>query len=135
MRALMIVAGYEAITNFKPVLLVFAGILIFSSYKLITESGEEEDEDMSENAIVQVRIGPFPNPNTVCPYKTDTSLLQLQFCSKLLPVSEAYDGDNFWTEVKVRICISQTPRSACLIDPNTDYQDCLLLVTLTGVLW
>lgn len=75
MRALMIVAGYEAITNFKPVLLVFAGILIFSSYKLITESGEEEDEDMSENAIVQ-------------------------FCSKLLPVSEAYDGDNFWTEVK-----------------------------------
>jgi len=68
MRALMIVAGYEAITNFKPVLLVFAGILIFSSYKLITESGEEEDEDMSENAIVQVRIGPFPNPNTVCPY-------------------------------------------------------------------
>lgn len=74
MRAAMIVAGYEAVTNFKPVLLVFAGILIFSSYKLITEE-EEEEEDMSENAIVK-------------------------FCSNLLPVSEEYDGDNFFTEVR-----------------------------------
>jgi TerC family integral membrane protein len=71
MRAAMIVAGYEAVTNFKPVLLVFAGVLIFSSYKLIAEE-EEEEEDMSENAIVK-------------------------FCSDLLPVSAAYDGDNFFT--------------------------------------
>jgi predicted tellurium resistance membrane protein TerC len=66
MRALMIVAGYEAVTNFKPILLVFAGVLIFSSYKLLAED-EEEEEDMSENAIVK-------------------------FCSGLLPVSEKYDG-------------------------------------------
>lgn len=72
MRAAMIVAGYEAVTNFKPVLLVFAGVLIFSSYKLITEEGEEEEEDMSENAIVK-------------------------FCSGLLPVSKDFDGDNFFT--------------------------------------
>ena len=71
MRAAMIVAGYEAVTNFKPVLLVFAGVLIFSSYKLIAEE-EEEEEDMSENAIVK-------------------------FCSGLLPVSKDYDGDNFFT--------------------------------------
>ena len=71
MRAAMIVAGYEAVTNFKPVLLVFAGVLIFSSYKLIAEE-EEEEEDMSDNAIVK-------------------------FCSDLLPVSAAYDGDNFFT--------------------------------------
>ena len=71
MRAAMIVAGYEAVTNFKPVLLVFAGVLIFSSYKLITEE-EEEEEDMSENAIVK-------------------------FCSGLLPVSKDFDGDNFFT--------------------------------------
>ena len=71
MRAAMIVAGYEAVTNFKPVLLIFAGVLIFSSYKLIAEE-EEEEEDMSENAIVK-------------------------FCSGLLPVSKDFDGDNFFT--------------------------------------
>lgn len=72
MRAAMIVAGYEAVTNFKPILLVFAGVLIFSSYKLIAEGEEEEEEDMSENAIVK-------------------------FCSGLLPVSKEYDGENFFT--------------------------------------
>jgi len=72
MRAAMIIAGYEAVTNFKPILLVFAGVLIFSSYKLIAEGDEEEEEDMSENAIVK-------------------------FCSGLLPVSTEYDGDNFFT--------------------------------------
>ena len=72
MRAAMIIAGYEAVTNFKPILLVFAGVLIFSSYKLIAEGEEEEEEDMSENAIVK-------------------------FCSDLLPVSKEYDGENFFT--------------------------------------
>ena len=72
MRAAMIIAGYEAVTNFKPILLVFAGVLIFSSYKLIAEGDEEEEEDMSENAIVK-------------------------FCSGLLPVSTEYDDDNFFT--------------------------------------
>ena len=72
MRAAMIIAGYEAVTNFKPILLVFAGVLIFSSYKLIAEGEEEEEEDMSENAIVK-------------------------FCSNLLPVSKDYDGENFFT--------------------------------------
>ena len=70
---LSLAAGYEAVTNFKPILLVFAGVLIFSSYKLLAEE-EEEEEDMSENAIVK-------------------------FCSGLLPVSEAYDGDRFFTLV------------------------------------
>ena len=52
MRAIMVIAGVELIENFQPILLVFAGILIFSSYKLLSEAGEEE-EDMSENAIVK----------------------------------------------------------------------------------
>ena len=73
MRAIMILAGEVAITEFKPILLVFAGILIFSSYKLIVEDDGEE-EDMADNAIVK-------------------------FVSKLLPVSEAYDGENFFTLV------------------------------------
>jgi TerC family integral membrane protein len=87
MRAAMIVAGYEAITNFKPILLVFAGILIFSSYKLIAEEDEEE-EDMSQNAIVK-------------------------FASSLVPVSDEYDGDNFFTLVDgVK---TATPLLLCLV--------------------
>jgi len=72
MRAIMIGAGVEIIEHFEPILLVFAGILIFSSYKLLAEGDEEEDEDMGENAIVK-------------------------FCSGLIPVSSEYEGDNFWT--------------------------------------
>lgn len=74
MRAIMIGAGVEIIEHFEPILLVFAGILIFSSYKLLAEGDEEEDEDMGENAIVK-------------------------FCSNLIPVSKDYVGDNFWTVV------------------------------------
>ena len=87
MRAAMIVAGYEAVTNFKPILLVFAGVLIFSSYKLLTED-EDEEEDMADNAIVK-------------------------FCSGILPVSEGYDGDKFFTVVDgVKMA---TPLLLCLM--------------------
>lgn len=72
MRAVMIVAGVELIENFKPILLVFAGILIFSSYKLISQGDSDEEEDMADNAVVK-------------------------FCSKLFDVSDDYDGDNFFT--------------------------------------
>ena len=101
MRAAMIVAGYEAVTNFKPVLLVFAGILIFSSYKLITE--EEEEEDMSENAIVK-------------------------FCSNLLPVSEEYDGDNFFTEVR-------NDETGEMIKMATPLLLCLCVIELSDVVF
>jgi TerC family integral membrane protein len=72
MRAVMVLAGVQVVENFKPTLLVFAGILIFSSYKLLSEGDEDEEEDMSDNAIVK-------------------------FCSKFIEVSEDYDGDNFFT--------------------------------------
>ena len=102
MRAAMIVAGYEAVTNFKPVLLVFAGILIFSSYKLITEE-EEEEEDMSENAIVK-------------------------FCSNLLPVSEEYDGDNFFTEAR-------NDETGEMIKMATPLLLCLCVIELSDVVF
>jgi len=88
MRAVMILAGYEALTNFKPILLVFAGILIYSSYKLIAGGDDEEEEDMSDNAIVKA-------------------------VSSVLPVSENYDGQNFYTLVDgVK---TATPLLLCLI--------------------
>ena len=102
MRAAMIVAGYEAVTNFKPVLLVFAGILIFSSYKLIIEE-EEEEEDMSENAIVK-------------------------FCSNMLPVSEDYDGDNFFTTVR-------DDKTGEMIKMATPLLLCLCVIELSDVVF
>ena len=35
-----------------------------------------EGETILEWDLVLVRLGPFPIPKTVCPYKTDTFLLQ-----------------------------------------------------------
>ena len=73
LRAVMIVLGVELIAEFEPVLLVFAGILLYSSFQLLTSGGEDDDEeDLSDNFIVA-------------------------WCQKLIPVATRYDGDNFFT--------------------------------------
>ena len=46
--------GAELIENFQPVLLVFAGILLFSSYGLLVKNDEDDDSDLSDNKIVKV---------------------------------------------------------------------------------
>jgi len=84
MRAAMIIAGVTAIEDFEPVLLVFAGILIFSSYKLLANNEEEEEEDLKDSAIVK-------------------------FCSSMIPVSDEYDGDKFWTTAKDGVTKMATP--------------------------
>ena len=82
LRLLMVAAGAELIENFKPVLLVFAGILVYSSIKLAfvdsggDGGGDEEKEDLSDNAIVKL-------------------------CKKVLTVSDEYDGVKFFTEVPI----------------------------------
>lgn len=43
LRFVMILLGVELIDNFRPVLLFFAGLLVYSSYNLLT-SGEDDDE-------------------------------------------------------------------------------------------
>lgn len=60
---------------FHPVLLVFAAILVFSSYKLITEGEGDEDEDLTDNQVVAV-------------------------ASRFLDATDSYDGDNFFTMVR-----------------------------------
>ena len=73
LRLLMVAAGAELIEHFRPVLLAFAGILVYSSYKLaFAGDGEDEEEDLSENKIVQI-------------------------CSRLLTVSPAFEGSKFFT--------------------------------------
>jgi Integral membrane protein TerC family len=54
LRLIMILAGVELVENFKPLLLVFAGILVYSSAKiLIGAGGSEEEADLSDNVIVK----------------------------------------------------------------------------------
>lgn len=54
LRLLMVAAGAELIANFKPVLLVFAAILVYSAVKLAFVDDEDGEEDMSENGVVQL---------------------------------------------------------------------------------
>lgn len=70
-RGIMIVTGEALVQRFHAVSLGFAGILLFSAFKLIT-SGGEKDEDVSESAVVK-------------------------FASKLLPFTDRYDGERFFT--------------------------------------
>jgi len=73
LRASFIFAGLAVVERFTGVLVVFAGILLYSAYGLLTE-GEEEEEDLSQNTIVKLT-------------------------KQYLPSTDAYDGDKFFTTV------------------------------------
>ncbi len=89
MRALMIGVGAAALQNFHAILLVFAGILVYSSAKtLIPEDEDEEEEDMNENTIVK-------------------------FSRNLIDSTDEFDGSNFFTMVEgVK---KATPLFICMI--------------------
>ena len=53
LRLAMILAGVQLVENFKPLLLIFAGILIYSSAKILIGNDKEGEEDLSDNAIVK----------------------------------------------------------------------------------
>jgi len=73
MRAGMIGVGAAALERFHAILLVFAGILVYSSAKtLIPGDDDEEEEDMNENAIVK-------------------------FSRSMIDSTDEYDGSNFFT--------------------------------------
>ena len=58
--------------NFRPVLLLFAALLVYSAGRILVGGDEEEDEDLEKNFIVATT-------------------------RRILPVSAAYDGDRFFT--------------------------------------
>eukprot|EP01023_Acetabularia_acetabulum_P004688 TRINITY_DN119_c0_g1_i1.p2 TRINITY_DN119_c0_g1~~TRINITY_DN119_c0_g1_i1.p2 ORF type:complete len:360 (-),score=62.48 TRINITY_DN119_c0_g1_i1:294-1373(-) len=73
LRLVMIVLGVEMVESFKPVLVIFAAILVYSSLKLLLpDQEEEEDEDLSNNWVVK-------------------------YVKKIIKVSDQYDGDKFFT--------------------------------------
>ena len=89
MRAAMIGLGAAALQRFHAILLVFAGILVYSSAKtLIPEDEDEDEEDMEDNAIVK-------------------------FSRKLFDSTDEYDGSNFFTMVDgVKMA---TPLFICMV--------------------
>jgi TerC family integral membrane protein len=72
LRLIMILLGVELIQKFEPLLVVFALILLWSAYGLLTKGDDDEDDDLSDNAVVKL-------------------------CRSILPVSDHYDGQNFFT--------------------------------------
>lgn len=85
----MIGLGAVALEEYRGVLLVFAGILVYSSAKtLIPGDDEEEDEDLSENSIVK-------------------------FSRNLFQSTDKFDGSNFFTvENGVKMA---TPLFICMV--------------------
>ncbi|ERM95650.1 hypothetical protein AMTR_s00023p00184000 [Amborella trichopoda] len=66
----MILLGTATLQRFEAVNILFAVILLYSSYKLF--SGEEEETDLSDNVIVKT-------------------------CQKFIPITNGYDGNRFIT--------------------------------------
>ena len=73
LRGVFIFGGLAVIERFRGVLLLFSAVLLYSAYGLFFEE-DEEDEDLSQNAVVQ-------------------------FTQKYLPSTDKYDGDKFFTSV------------------------------------
>ena len=74
LRAVFIYAGLAMVESFKPVLLGFAALLVYSSAKMMMV--EEEEEDLSDNQVIK-------------------------FAQKYLPSTDVYDGDRFVTKTPV----------------------------------
>merc|ERR1712194_458618 len=92
MRAIMISAGAAIVHSFHAVLLVFAAILIFSSYSAIgsfmNADDEDDEEDLSKNWIVN-------------------------FSRSLFPTTDRYDGDRFFTIESGKTVV--TPMFLCMV--------------------
>jgi TerC family integral membrane protein len=88
MRGFMIVVGVAAIERFKIITLIFAAILVISAYKLLKESNDNDEEDLSKNFI-------------------------LKLSKYIIKSSPNYDGDRFFTRENGQTLA--TPLLMCLV--------------------
>jgi len=72
MRGIMILAGVSMLSKARSVLLVFAGVLVASGFKLLSEGTGDEHESMEDNAVLKI-------------------------ANWIIPSSPKYDGDKFFT--------------------------------------
>lgn len=64
LRGVFIFAGLAVVERFKGVLLLFSGVLLYSAYGILTEGEEEEEDDLSQNAVVKFTQKYLPFPTT-----------------------------------------------------------------------
>jgi len=74
LRLVLIILGADAVEKWKPILLVFSGILLYSSFNLLLMSEGDDEEDLSNNRIVK-------------------------FSKSLFQFTSEYDGDKFFTSI------------------------------------
>lgn len=89
MRGIMISVGVAAVARFRSVTLLFAGILLASSVKLLTE-GDDEGEMSGDNLIVKV-------------------------ARKCCDAVDYFDGDNFFTKPIGSKKLVATPLFLCVV--------------------
>mmetsp|Transcript_31701 Transcript_31701/g.69840 ORF Transcript_31701/g.69840 Transcript_31701/m.69840 type:complete len:338 (+) Transcript_31701:61-1074(+) len=65
LRGLFITLGSVVLTQFKQVLLLFAGVLLVSSYKILF-AGEEEEEDLADSFFTLVNGVKMATPYLLC---------------------------------------------------------------------
>jgi predicted tellurium resistance membrane protein TerC len=87
MRTVMIALGAAALQRFRGILLVFAAILLYSSYNLLFKAEDGEDDEPGTNAIIT-------------------------FSQKLMDTTDTYDGDNFFSTIENG---KPTPLLVCMI--------------------
>tara|TARA_B110001452_G_scaffold43210_1_gene33085 strand:+ start:549 stop:1586 length:1038 start_codon:yes stop_codon:yes gene_type:complete len=71
-RGIMIGVGVAVVTRFRPVLLVFALILVWSAYKML--QAEDEAESLADNPVMKL-------------------------ARRVVSATDTYDGDRFFTRV------------------------------------
>lgn len=74
LRGLFVAVGAATLQQFTQVLLLFSAVLAVSSYKILAAGDDDEDEDISENAIVKLS-------------------------RKYLKTTDQFDGDKFFSMV------------------------------------
>jgi TerC family integral membrane protein len=89
MRGIMIMAGVSMLSRARSVLLVFAGVLVASGIKLLSE-GSEEEHSMDDNAVLKI-------------------------ANWIMPSSKHYDGNKFFTRDGKTGRMLATPLLTCLI--------------------
>lgn len=89
LRGLFIFAGSAALHQFHQVLLLFAVVLFYSSFKIIFKvEDDDEEEDLSENAVVKLS-------------------------KRFIKTTDSFDGSKFFTQVDG--VAMATPLLLCLI--------------------
>mmetsp|Transcript_24991 Transcript_24991/g.56683 ORF Transcript_24991/g.56683 Transcript_24991/m.56683 type:complete len:552 (-) Transcript_24991:78-1733(-) len=64
LRAFFIFVGLAAVNSFKPVLLIFAFILLYASYTALTEGDDDDEEDEGPPEAIRSIVEAFPTTDT-----------------------------------------------------------------------